>query len=195
MTTRPAPGAPAGTWELYFNVGSSANFDQNTDTVGLSGLMTGTMQGGTIYRVTVTEVGQGATVSNLVQIAMGLRNAAGFAFHPVTGDLYFEDNGIDGLSDPNEPLSADELNFIPAAQLGNVTIPDFGYPTNYTAYRTGTIVGDGGGRQPLVAFQPLPDPVNGSESEGASDIAFAPPGFPDGLNNGIFVGFHGKWSG
>src|SRR5947209_2422598 len=77
MTTRPAPGAPAGTWELYFNVGSSANADQNTDTVGLSGLLTGTMQGGTIYRVTVTEGGLGATVSNLVRIAAGLRNAAG----------------------------------------------------------------------------------------------------------------------
>jgi len=120
MTTRPAPGAPAGTWELYFNVGSSANFDQNTDTVGLSGLLTGTMKGGTIYRVTVTEVGLGATVSNLVQIAAGLRNAAGMAFHPTTGDFYFEDNGIDGLQDPNEPLSADEVNRIAAADLGRL---------------------------------------------------------------------------
>src|SRR5262245_5473745 len=25
-------------------------------------------------------------------------------------------------------------------------------------------------------------------------MAFAPPGLPDGLNNGIFVGFHGKWA-
>src|SRR6266850_385327 len=118
MTTRPAPGAPAGTWELYFNVGSSANFGQSADTVGLSGLLTGTMQGGSIYRVTVTEVGLGATVSNLVRIAAGLRNAAGMAFHPTTGDLYFEDNGIDGFQDPNEPLSADELNRIAAADLG-----------------------------------------------------------------------------
>src|SRR5947207_2433424 len=96
MTTRPAPGAPAGTWELYFNVGSSANDDQSTDTVGLGGLLTAPpMQGGSIYRVTVTEVGLGATVSGLVRIAAGLRNAAGMAFHPTTGDLYFEDNGID----------------------------------------------------------------------------------------------------
>ena len=28
-----------------------------------------------------------------------------------TYDLYFEDNGIDGFQDPNEPLSADELKF------------------------------------------------------------------------------------
>ena len=57
------------------------------------------------------------TASNLTQIASGLRNPAGFAFHPKTGDFYFEDNGIDGLSNPNEPLSADELNVIPAASF------------------------------------------------------------------------------
>jgi hypothetical protein len=45
-----------------------------------------------------------------------------------------------------------------------------------------------------VAFQPLPNPISGSESEGANDIVFAPPGFPDGLNNGIFVGFHGRYA-
>ena len=203
MTTRPAPGAPAGTWELYFNVGSSANFDQNTDTVGLSGLLTGTMKGGTIYRVTVTEVGLGATVSNLVQIAAGLRNAAGMAFHPTTGDFYFEDNGIDGLQDPNEPLSADEVNRIAAADLGRLPAPSFGFPNDYIDYHTGQRVGSGG-IQPLVAFLPLPcascpdpgDPngPDGAESEGPSGIAFAPPLFPSYVKNGIFVGFHGKFS-
>jgi hypothetical protein len=44
-----------------------------------------------------------------------------------------------------------------------------------------------------VTFQPWPDPWTGSESEGPSEIAFAPPGFPTGLNNGIFVGFHGRF--
>ena len=34
----------------------------------------------------------------------------------------------------------------------------------------------------------------GAESEGASGIAFAPSGFPPGLNNGIFIGFHGKFN-
>ena len=48
----------------------------------------------------------GVTATNLTQVANGLRNPAGFAFHPSTGDLYFQDNGIDGLTDPNEPLSA-----------------------------------------------------------------------------------------
>ena len=203
MTTRPAPGGPAGTWELYFNVGSSANFDQSADTVGLSGLTTGIMQGGSIYRVTVTEAGQGATVSNLVRIAAGLRNAAGMAFHPTTGDLYFEDNGIDGLQDPNEPLSADELNRIAAANLG-VIVPNFGFPSDYIDYHTGQRVGSGG-VQPLAVYLPLgafdyfPDPgdpngSDGAESEGPSGIAFAPPSFPSYANNGVFIGFHGKFS-
>jgi len=68
--------------------------------------------------------------------------------------------------------------------------PDFGFPTGYVTYRSGVVVG--GGVQPLVAFQPIPDPYTGSESEGPSQIAFAPPGFPAGLNDGVFVGFHGR---
>jgi hypothetical protein len=142
--------------------------------------------------LTITDKRTNIVASNLTQIAQGLRNPAGFAFHPVTGDLYFQDNGIDGLENANESYSADELNWIPAAEIGNGTVPDFGFPSNYTAYRTGTVVG--GGVQPIVAFQPLPNPLTGSESEGPNDITFAPPEFPAGLNNGIFVGFHGKWA-
>ena len=29
-------------------------------------------------------------------------------------------------------------------------------------------------------------------SEGPNGITFAPPGFPEGLNSGVFIGFHGK---
>jgi hypothetical protein len=144
--------------------------------------------------LTIIDQGTNVTASNLTRIASGLRNATGFLFHPMTGDFYFQDNGIDGLppADGNEPLSADELNMIPVANLGGA-VEFFGFPTNYIEYRTGRNVG-GAGVQPLVAFQPIPSP-NGSESEGPNDIVFAPPGFPEGLNNGIFVGFHGKFFG
>jgi glucose/arabinose dehydrogenase len=196
LGVRPTPGQP-GSCDLLFQLGSDQNFAKTTRTATISSVQipgaNGTLQGESIYMLTLTDNITNVVASNLTRLAKGLRNPAGFAFHPVTGDLYFEDNGIDGLSNPDEPLSADELNWIPAAQLGNGTIPDFGFPTNYTAYRTGEVVG-GGGVQPLVAFQPLPDPFTGSESEGPSEIAFAPPGFPDGLNQGIFVGFHGRFS-
>lgn len=73
-----------------------------------------------------------------------------------------------------------------------IGVPDFGFPGDYIEYRTSQRVGSGG-VQPLVAFQPLPTP-NGSESEGSAGVAFAPTGFPAGLTNGIFVGFHGQSS-
>jgi len=121
-----------------------------------------------------------------------LRNPAGFGFHPATGDFYFEDNGIDGLVNGNEPLSADELNFIARTNLGG-PVEFFGFPSNYTSYRTNAFIG-GAGLPPLIAFQPLPDPFTGRESEGPNQITFAPPGFPDGLNTGVFLGFHGRFS-
>ena len=124
--------------------------------------------------LTLIDGGNSVTATNLTRVASGLRNPAGFAFHPSTGDLYFVDNGIDGLVDPNEPLSADELNVIAAAGIGGKTVKFFGFPNSYTTYRTGKVVG-GLGIQPLVAFQPQPDPLTGEESEGPNDIAFAPP--------------------
>jgi len=184
------------TYDLFFQLGSQFNFAQTTASASISSTniagATGTLLGDSIYRLTIIDQGTSVTASNLTQIATGLRNPAGFLFHPKSGDFYFDDNGIDGLVDANEPLSADELNVIPAASYGGA-VEFFGFPTNYVEYRTGRIVGTQG-IQPIVAFQPLPNPATGSESEGPNDIVFAPPGFPDGLNNGIFVSFHGKYN-
>jgi len=192
LNVRPVPGQ-SESCHLFFQLGSDQNFSNTVRTVTMTNSQisgaVGTLQGQSIYRLTITDNLTNVVASQLTRIAKGLRNPAGFAFHPVTGDFYFEDNGIDGLVDPNEPFSVDELNFIPAAQVGDGSVPDFGFPSNYTAYRTGVVVG-GAGVQPLVTFQPL----NSSESEGPNDIAFAPLAFPPGLNNGVFVGFHGKWA-
>lgn len=192
---RETPGNP-GSHDLLFQLGSDMNLATTTRTATISsatiGGATGTLNGDSIHLLTVSDHVTNVTVSGLTRVATGLRNAAGFAFHPVTGDLYFEDNGIDGLINGNEPTSADELNVIPAGAVGG-SVEDFGFPTSYSTYRTGTLVG-GSGIQPLVAFQPLPNPLTGSESEGPNDIAFAPRGFPGGLNHGIFVGFHGRFN-
>ena len=196
LGVRATPGV-AGSWDLIFQLGSRDNFAATPDsaTVSISSSQitgaSGVLKGDSIYKLTFADNGATVTASKLTQIANGLRNPAGFAFHPTTSDFYFQDNGIDGLVDANEPLSADELNIIPTAQIG--TLAFFGFPQNYIEYRTGKVVG-GAGVAPLVAFQPLPDPLTGEESEGPSDIAFAPPGFPDGLNDGMFVTFHGKFS-
>jgi len=77
---------------------------------------------------------------------------------------------------------------IPVSDIGGA-VNDFGYSDNYTTYRTGVIIGDPGSfDQPLQVFQP----IAGAESEGPFKIAFAPPNFPAGLNDGLFIGFHGK---
>lgn len=189
LEVRPTP-AQSGKYDVFFNVGSKLNATNASDTVAVTGLVTGSVLGESIYQVTLQDLGSSVSFSNLTQIASGLRNAAGIAVEPATGDLYFQDNGIDTPGNLGEPLSADEINRIPAAQIGGA-VETFGFATDYIQYRTGTHVGSGA-VQPLVSFQPIPDPWTGSESEGATEITFAPPDFPLGLNHGIFVGFHGQ---
>lgn len=195
LAVRPTAGA-LRRYELFFQVGSKINFGVSTTTASFVttnlGGLSGTFLGDSVYSIAFTDNGTNVIASDPTQILFGVRNPAGFAFHPATGDLYFDDNGIDGLVDANEPFSADELNILPAAAIGGTTVEFYGYPSNYTAYRTEVVVG-GEGIQPLVAFQPLPNPLNGAESEGPNDIAFAPPAFPEPLNNGVFVTFHGKF--
>jgi glucose/arabinose dehydrogenase len=189
LAVRPSPTAP-GSHDVFFNLGAATNAEATPGAVVLSGLLAGSASPDSISAFTLSDPPGGLVLSNLRTIATGLRNAAGIAFAP-NGDLLFEDNGIDGLVQRAEPLSADELNRIPAAAIG-AGAPDFGFASSYVAYRTGVVVG-GGGVAPLVAFLPLPDPATGSESEGPAEIAFAPPAFPESLQ-GVFVGFHGQFN-
>jgi len=185
LAVRPVDG---GEVELYFNVGSQGNIAKSEGTIAATGLVTADLVGESIYRVNVEDDPGGVSLNSLTLIATGVRNAAALAIHPETGDLYFADNGINMVGDENEALSADELNVIVAGDLGGV-VEDFGFTDNYVEYRTGTVVG-GQGVAPLVAFQPLgPEAF---EAEGPAGMSFAPSGFPDGLNNGVFVGFYGN---
>lgn len=178
-------------YHVVFNVGSKENSTADTETVALQGLLTGVLNGGSLYRFTLQDFGDHVTASNLIWLAKGLRNAAGIAFHPQTADLYFEENGIDTPSNRNEPLSADELNLLKKSDIGQ-TVVNYGFPNDYIEYRTDKRVGSGG-VLPLATFEPLPDPFTGSESEGAVEIAFAPPLFPRPLRQSVFIGFHGKF--
>jgi glucose/arabinose dehydrogenase len=213
---RPTPDHP-GSFDVFFNIGSEYNgvvigsdgkvvvdamgnptYQPTTDTVPASGLVTATLLGDSIYETTMHSENGSPVFSTPIRIASGLRNAASMAFDPHTGDFYFADNGIDGNAGGNEAWSADELNRIPAAQIGG-DVENFGFPYSYTKTidKPGDpvmVVNPSGGIQPVVAFEPLPDPVltvEGSESEGPSGFALSPPMFPDGLNQGVFLGFHG----
>jgi glucose/arabinose dehydrogenase len=192
LLLREAPGLP-GEYELYFQLGSRTNNAATTQTVSLSGTpgFGATLAGDALHRVRLSFDGTSIAALQHTQIATGLRNASGLAFHPQTGDFYIGENGIDGLVNVNEPHSADELNVIAAASVGGA-IEHFGFPGTYEEYRTGTTIGSTG-ILPFVAFQPIPMP-NGEESEGVNEIAFAPAGFPAGLREGLFAGFHGRFS-
>jgi glucose/arabinose dehydrogenase len=184
VLTHPIPEAP-GRFALYFNVGSIGN-DTAGGQVTLTGLVEATLADAAVYRLEVDDTGEVPVFSAPEVIATGLRNAAGLAIHPATGDLYLADNGIDTPTDRIEALSADELNRIAAADLGGA-VEDFGFPAAYVDYRSGHQVGEA--PPPLVAFLPL----DGSENEGTVQIAVAPASFPSGLKDGVFVGFHGQW--
>jgi glucose/arabinose dehydrogenase len=64
--------------------------------------------------------------------ANGIRNSVGFAWHPLTGNLWFTDNGRDNMGDD---VPADELNTAPTPGMhfgfpychkGNIPDPQFG---------------------------------------------------------------------
>ncbi|MDQ3494738.1 MAG: hypothetical protein M3485_04220 [Pseudomonadota bacterium] len=175
--------------EVFFNVGSSANDGQTSRTVPVSGLTHGALQGASLYRVVIQDLRSSLSVSAPERIAGGLRNAAGIALDPGNGDLFFQDNGIDDTVNRSDQRSADELNRLPREAIGG-PVEFFGFPDNYVEYRTGAIVG-GMGMQPVCAFQPLGSPP--SESEGATDVAFAPRLFPAALRGGLFINFFGEY--
>lgn len=191
LSVRQTPGI-ADSYDILFHIGSKTNADITSATVDLSSDigLTGTLNGDALHMFRLTDHATSVSGSNLTQLASGLRNAAGHAFQPDTGDLFFQDNGIDGLLNRGEPLSADELNVIPAAEIGG-TIDFFGFPDNYTEYRTDVLIGEAG-TLPRFAFQPIPAPI-GAEAEGANDITFSPEAFPAPVNQGVFVGMHGQF--
>lgn len=184
LAARPRRGHP-GQHELIFNIGSVGN-DTSGGIAHASGLVEADLPDSSVYRVIVEETASELRVSPPERIAMGLRNASAIVFSPA-GDLLLIDNGIDTPGNELVALSADELNRIPAAAIGG-TPEDFGFPYSYVDYATGAMVGHGG-IPPEIAFVP----INGSENEGVSSLAIAPPAFPPGVNEGVFAGFHGQW--
>jgi len=185
LATRAAASGPDDV-ELYFNVGAYGN-DASGRSAPLSGLLETELPDASLYMTVVHDTGATIELSEPVQIASGLRNAMAFGFHPVTGDLWITDNGIDGLEDVWASYSADELNVIQVNQIGG-EVEDFGFPSTYTLYDTGEVVGNRG-IQPVVAFLP----IGRAENEGVASMVFTPPVFDDALGSGVLVGFHGQY--
>ena len=119
--------------------------------------------------------------SNVELVADGVRNSVGFDWHPVTGDLWFTDNGADGMGDDIPP---DELNRV--SFLGE----HFGFPY---------VGGDG---IPLTGFegQTPPTEVTSPEIEFQAHSAnlgiefYDGDMFPPDYRNDAFIVQHGSWN-
>lgn len=113
-------------------------------------------------------------------IARGVRNTVGFDWHPVTGELWFTDNGRDWLGDNLPP---DELNRL--ARTGQ----HFGYP-----YCHGGDTPDPEfNRRACSEFVPPAQKLGAHVA--ALGMRFYTGGmFPAEYKNAIFVAEHGSWN-
>ena len=119
--------------------------------------------------------------SGEVVFAKGVRNSVGMDFHPVTGEFWFTDNGVDTMGDDLPP---DELNR--AAQPGR----HFGYPYF------------GGGHERTSEFknQALPADVSFPAVELQAHVAalgihfYRGTQFPADYRHNLFVAQHGSWN-
>lgn len=114
-------------------------------------------------------------------VADGIRNTVGFDWHPLTGELWFTDNGRDLWG-----------NNVPPEELNNVTEPGqhFGFP-----YRYGKDLVDNeyATDMPEAAFTPatLEMPAHNA---GLGMSFYTGDAFPTEYTNQLFVAYHGSWN-
>ncbi|HRA47374.1 MAG TPA: hypothetical protein PK819_04810, partial [Thermomicrobiales bacterium] len=183
LAVRPDP-ADATAFDLFFNIGAAGN-DIAGPSVQAGGAITDLLTSASIYMIRISDSGSALTFSPAELIATGLRNGTTIAIQPSTGDLWIGENGIDGMDIPTISFSADELDIVRSADIGQKVI-DFGFPDHYIDYATGTPVGD---QTQFVAFLP----IDGSHSEGVAGITFVPASFPQAVAGGVLAGFHGQF--
>lgn len=119
--------------------------------------------------------------SNMEVFARGVRNSVGIDFHPVTGEVFFTDNGGDFMGDDSPP---DELNHAPRPGL------HFGYP-HFAGGRdvSPSYRGDPpppGARFPAIAF--------GAHVAALGVHFYRGRMLPGEYRNDAFVAQHGSWN-
>ena len=113
--------------------------------------------------------------------ADGLRNPVGFDFDPVTGDLWTNDNQVDGMGDDQPP---GELNHVTEAGQ------NFGFPWY------------GGGHVRTVEYKDSEPPANAvfpvvETAPHAADLGmlfYTGSKFPEKYKKGVFTTQHGSWN-
>lgn len=113
--------------------------------------------------------------------ASGVRNTVGFDWDPVTGDLWFTDNGRDAMGDE---MPADELNR--ATDRGQ----HFGYPYIHQGDTPDPEYGNG--KNPTDYVAPA---QNLAPHAGAIGMAFYKGNmFPEKFKNSVIIAEHGSWN-
>lgn len=119
--------------------------------------------------------------SNMEVVARGVRNSVGFDFDPVTGDLWFTDNGRDMLGDNLPPC---EINHV--TEIGQ----HFGFP-----FWHGGLVRDpefGGQREYDEFVAPAQQLVAHTAPLGM--MFYRGDALPEDLKHDILVAEHGSWN-
>lgn len=113
--------------------------------------------------------------------AHGVRNTVGFDWHPLSGELYFTDNGRDWLGDDLPP---DELNHAPIKGM------HFGYPYYY-----GDNLADPEFKeQPQISSLSMPAMKLEAHVAPLGMRFYTGEMFPDEYKNQIFIAEHGSWN-
>lgn len=113
--------------------------------------------------------------------ARGVRNSVGFAWHPVSKELWFTENGRDQLGDDVPP---DELNRAPRAGL------HFGYPYCHA----GTIEDPELGKKKRCADTVKPERLLGPHVAALGMRFYQGKSFPPEYQNQILLAEHGSWN-
>ena len=118
--------------------------------------------------------------SDLKRYARGIRNSVGFDWDPTTKELWFTDNGRDGLGDNLPP---DELNHAPKPGM------HFGFP-----YCHGRTINDPefGTKFPCRDFTPAAQEL-GPHVAALGMRFYTGTMFPEEYRNQIFIAEHGSW--
>ncbi|MGZ8480003.1 MAG: PQQ-dependent sugar dehydrogenase [Candidatus Binatia bacterium] len=148
--------------KLYINVGAPCNICEPP------------AENAQIRRINLD--GSGAEV-----FARGVRNSVGFDWHPITKDLYFNDNGRDWLS---EDLPEDELNRV--TKVGQ----HFGFPYCHQGNFTDREMGWG---RSCDEFTP-PVALMGPHSAALGLRFYTGTMFPREYRNALFIARHGSWN-
>ena len=159
--------------QLYVPIGAPCNIcDANAED-------------GVLFYGTLTRMQAGGAAYDLV--ARGIRNTVGFDWSPVTGELWFTDNGRDNLGDniPN-----DELNRIPSGSGLNASAPHFGYPYWHNAAIPDPDYGSGHDASEFT----LPAQELGPHVASLGMRFYTGSMFPAEYQNDIFIAEHGSWN-